>query len=212
MTRETETQTPMVTLTTLDRLVGLLTVGLILFGSYSWWRATRRVRGRSGMMDRMMGTMPGMDPSWYLVGTVTAASVILGVYVISREQVAKTLSSSTTDSVTVDEYRDDQSEGSNESPSSRPSDQAEPAMAGPPFARQPSPLTFLPEDEQRVLEPVLESPGLTQVELRGRSDFSKAKVSQAISELEDRGLIYREKQGRTYRIYPGELLKDQDGA
>ncbi|WP_438267490.1 helix-turn-helix transcriptional regulator [Haladaptatus halobius] len=34
---------------------------------------------------------------------------------------------------------------------------------------------------------------MTQVELRRRSGFSKAKVSQAVSELEDRGLIYREK-------------------
>ena len=211
MTGEAETQTPMVTLTTLDRLVGLLVIGLTLIGSYSWWRATQRVRGRHGMMGQMMSTMPGTDPIWYLFGTLTAASVIVGVYVISREQLAETLSSSTADSVTVDEDRGDPSQRSKKSVSSQPSEQAEPAMTETTFAQQPSPLTFLPEDEQRVLKPVLESPGLTQVELRGRSDFSKAKVSQAVSELEDRGLIYREKQGRTYRIYPGELLKDQDG-
>ena len=202
----------MVTLKTVDRLIGLLVIGLTLIGSYSWWRATRRARGRHGMMDQMMGTMPGMDPIWYLFGTLTAVSVIVGVYVISREQVAEILSSSTAGGVTVDESEGDQSSASNEGPSSRSSEQGEPAMAEAQFSGQPSPLTFLPEDEQRVLKPILESPGLTQVELRGRSDFSKAKVSQAVSELEDRGLIYREKQGRTYRIYPGELLKDQDGS
>jgi uncharacterized membrane protein len=68
----------------------------------------------------------------------------------------------------------------------------------------------LPEDERRVLEPVLKTPGLTQVELRGRSDFSKAKVSQTVSELEDRGLLYRERQGRTYRVYPGELANARE--
>jgi uncharacterized membrane protein len=67
---------------------------------------------------------------------------------------------------------------------------------------------MLPEDERRIIEPILQSPGLTQVELRGRSDFSKAKVSQTVTELEDRGLVYREKQGRTYRVYPGEPIKE----
>ena len=212
MNQEVENQAPMVTLKTADRLVGLLVVGLTLIGSYSWWQAAQRARGGHGMMGQMMGTMPGMDPIWYLVGTLTAVSIILGVYVMSREQVAETLPGSTAGGVTVDENWDDQLQRPNESPSPRPSEQTEPAMAETKFSGQPSPLMFLPEDEQRVLEPILESPGLTQVELRGRSDFSKAKVSQAVSELEDRGLIYREKQGRTYRIYPGELLKDQDGA
>jgi len=70
------------------------------------------------------------------------------------------------------------------------------------------PVGMLPEDERRIIEPILQSPGLTQVELRGRSDFSKAKVSQTVTELEDRGLVYREKQGRTYRVYPGEPIKE----
>ena len=69
---------------------------------------------------------------------------------------------------------------------------------------------MLPDDERRIIEPIIDSPGLTQVELRGRSDFSEAKVSQTVSKLEDRGLIHREKQGLTYRAYPGELLKEQN--
>ena len=193
----------MVTLKTVDRLVGL-----ILLGSYSWWRATRRVLGRRGMM----GTMPGMDPIWYLLGTLVAVSVIFVVYVTSREHLSEILSGSTSDGEMVDKDQVDESHGSPRNPPSPVSGRGEPPMAETQVSKQPSPLTFLPEDEQRVLEPVLESPGLTQVELRGRSDFSKAKVSQTVSELEDRGLIYREKQGRTYRVYPGELLKDQDGS
>lgn len=70
-------------------------------------------------------------------------------------------------------------------------------------------LELLPDDERRILEPVVESPGLTQIALRDRSDFSKSKVSQTVSELEKRGLLYREKQGRTYRVYPDDNLADR---
>ncbi|MCU4717104.1 helix-turn-helix transcriptional regulator [Halapricum hydrolyticum] len=70
-------------------------------------------------------------------------------------------------------------------------------------------LDLLPDDERRILEPVVESPGITQIALRDRSNFSKSKVSQTVSELEKRGLLYREKQGRTYRVYPGDDLGDR---
>lgn len=70
-------------------------------------------------------------------------------------------------------------------------------------------LEILPEAERRVLEPVLETPGITQVEVVARSDYSDAKVSQTLKALRGRGLVYREPQGRTYRLYPGTVL---DGA
>ncbi|QSG06111.1 DUF7343 domain-containing protein [Halapricum desulfuricans] len=73
----------------------------------------------------------------------------------------------------------------------------------------PQVLELLPDDERRVLEPVVESPGITQIALRDRSNFSKSKVSQTVSELEKRGLLYREKQGRTYRIYPDDDLAER---
>ncbi|WP_377076434.1 helix-turn-helix transcriptional regulator [Natronoarchaeum sp. GCM10025703] len=69
-------------------------------------------------------------------------------------------------------------------------------------------LDVLPEDERRILQPVVDSPGLTQIELRDRADFSKSKVSQTVSDLEKRGLLYREPQGRTYRIYPSDDLDE----
>ena len=211
MNQEAENGTPMVTLKTVDRLVGLLVTGIILLGSYSWWRATRRALARDGMMGQMMGTMPGMDPIWYLFGTLIAVSVVFGVYVVSREQLADVLSTSTPAGVAeADRDAPDESTSPNthssEHPSEQPTRESSTTDSTP---KRPSALTFLPEDERRVIDPILESPGLTQVELRARSDFSKAKVSQTVSKLEDRGLIYREKQGRTYRVYPGELLKEQ---
>jgi hypothetical protein len=211
MNQETEEETPMITLKTVDRLVGLLIVGIILFGSYSWWRATRRALARDGMMGQMMGTMPGMDPIWYLFGTLIAVSVVFGVYVVSREQLANVLSTSTpAGTAEPDRDKPDGSASPSAQSSEHPSEQpTQESSTNDSTLKGTSALTFLPEDERRVIDPILESPGLTQVELRARSDFSKAKVSQTVSKLEDRGLIYREKQGRTYRVYPGELLKEK---
>ncbi|WP_330633327.1 helix-turn-helix transcriptional regulator [Halocatena halophila] len=71
-------------------------------------------------------------------------------------------------------------------------------------------LDVLPHDETQIVEPVLTSPGITQSELRDRADFSKAKISQTVTDLEKRGLLYREEYGRTYRIYPDKSLSGVD--
>ena len=70
-------------------------------------------------------------------------------------------------------------------------------------------LDLLPEDERRVLTPVIESPGITQTAVADRADYSRSKVSQTVTDLEDRGLLYRERQGRTYRVYPADDLGDR---
>lgn len=69
-------------------------------------------------------------------------------------------------------------------------------------------LEILPDDERCILEPILEMPGITQMEVVDRSDFSDAKVSQTLKALRERGLVYREPQGRTYRLYPGTVLSE----
>lgn len=204
----------MVSIRTVDRLVGLLVVTLLFVGALGGWIAARQMARRSGMM----GMMPGTNPVWYLFGTLLVVSVVVGVYVLSRGQLAAALSGTPAPEPVDDENgRSDGQRGpadrSPEKPADRSPDESadrsnrDPAASDPPSADAAA-LRFLPDDERRVVEPILESPGLTQVELRARSDFSKAKVSQTVSELEDRGLIYREKEGRTYRVYPGELLKE----
>ena len=195
----------MVSIKTVDRLVGLLVVALLFLGGVSGLIAARQMARRSGMM----GMMPGTNPVWYLFGTLLVVSVVIGVYILSREQLADVLSARFSS-----ESKDGVHGGSEGQHSENQSAQGSASQSKPEPSPSESPtvdsvaLTFLPEDERRVVEPVLETPGLTQVELRARSEFSKAKVSQTVSELEDRGLIYREKQGRTYRVYPGELLKE----
>lgn len=69
-------------------------------------------------------------------------------------------------------------------------------------------VSILPDDERQVLAPVVADPGLTQIEVTDRTGLSKAKVSQTLTALRERGLVYRESAGRTYRLYSGKRLDD----
>ncbi|MEF8775670.1 MAG: MarR family transcriptional regulator [Haloarculaceae archaeon] len=200
-----------------DIVVGALVGLVLLIGGALTWDAYRQRQAldesMGSMMDTSMGGMHGPDPLWYLFGTVVVATVIGGAYLLVRDE------------ITVAE-RSSHPEGGRYS---EPSSQAEPADATPTATPGSEPteggdrpigslnpeaqprarvLDLLPDDERRVLEPVLSSPGITQIELRDRSDFSKSKVSQTVTALEERGLLYRERQGRTYRIYPSDDLQD----
>ncbi|MFC4987356.1 helix-turn-helix transcriptional regulator [Saliphagus infecundisoli] len=182
---------------TADRLVAVLVISILTVGGYATLRAYWRLRTTSGMMQMM----PGMDPLWYAFGTLIAVSAVLGTYALARDTFTTT-PTGTDDTETNRDTETNTEQEQTKTASVRDSDHKD--------TPAPRLLDMLPEDEQRVIEPVLDTPGLTQVELRARSDFSKAKVSQTVTELEDRGLLYRETQGRTYRVYPGELLKDED--
>jgi biotin operon repressor len=68
----------------------------------------------------------------------------------------------------------------------------------------------LSKKAEDLLNQILENPEL-QNELPGKLDVSKATVSNAVSELKDRGLIIRKKKANTYLIEPDreELEKQQ---
>lgn len=183
-----------------DRIVLGIVIGIALIGGYSTVRAYWQLRTASGMMGDMLLGMPGANPVWTFFGTLIAISVVLGAYALSRDRLFPESDGSASNTArTAEPEAPPQTNANAESPGSGGESDLDAA---------PRPLAIFPDDERQVLEPIIKSPGLTQVELRGRSDFSKAKVSQTVSALEDRGLIYREKQGRTYRVYPGELLKE----
>jgi len=154
----------------IEHLLAAMLAAILAIGGYGWWRERQRMLVADQMFQDTMGhgtEIHGPDPTVYLFYTFISASVIVGLYLVTRWR--------------------------KEPVSNRD--------------RDASPLSLLPDDEKQVLEPILESPGVTQVELRGRSGFSKSKVSQVLNELEERGVLYREPQGRTYRVYPGKLLK-----
>ena len=217
-----------------DTAVGvLLGVVLLVGGSYGWqaYQRRRAVDGMMGsMMDSSMGSMHGPDALWLAFGTLLIVAVIGGGYLLIREELSTeanapstaTQSTPTTtavdaDSGTVDARSSEADTGSKETESASTAAAGEPAATESADARSESinpeahpqrrVLDLLPKDERRVLEPVIDSPGVTQIELRDRADFSKSKVSQTVSDLESRGLLYRERQGRTYRVYPSDDLQ-----
>jgi DNA-binding transcriptional ArsR family regulator len=189
-----------------DTVVGVLLVFVLLAGGAFSWQAyqQRRAIERSmgTMMDSSLGTMHGLTPLWYVVGTLFVVSVIGSLYYLIRDEF--TDSEGATDGKQVDP----DSPPAEESTSKTDEDTQETSI-NPESNPEARVLDLLPDDERRVLEPVLNSPGVTQIELRDRSDFSKSKVSQTVSSLEERGLLYRERQGRTYRIYPSDDLRHQ---
>ncbi|WP_435066218.1 helix-turn-helix transcriptional regulator [Halobaculum sp. EA56] len=189
-----------------DTVVGVLLGFVLLTGGVLSWRAYQQRRAieqsMGSMMGSSMGTMHGPDPLWYVVGTLLVAGVIGGVYYVVRGELTDPEVADTTAPV-------DPAQTSAATATSMDDDAAPATSINPESDPQARVLDLLPDDERRVLEPVLNSPGITQIELRDRSEFSKSKVSQTVSSLEERGLLYRERQGRTYRVYPSDDLRQQ---
>jgi len=190
-----------------DAVVGLIVAAVVIIGGALSWQAYQQQQAfeqMGSMMGTSMGAVHGTNPLWYVLGTILVSVVIGGGYLMIRDDVTSTEAVDRQGSDVLDQIDQERSEFESE-PSTQtpqPSDGINPETQ--PRARV---LDLLPDDERRILEPVLSSPGITQIELRDRSDFSKSKVSQTVSALEKRGLLYRERQGRTYRIYPSDDLK-----
>jgi uncharacterized membrane protein len=190
-----------------DAIVGLIITAVVIIGGALSWQAYQQQQSfeqMGSMMGTSMGAVHGTNPLWYVLGTILVSVVIGGGYLMIRDDVTSTEAVDRQGSDVSDQIDQERSEFESE-PSintAQPSDGINPETQ--PRARV---LDLLPDDERRILEPVLSSPGITQIELRDRSDFSKSKVSQTVSALEKRGLLYRERQGRTYRIYPSDDLK-----
>ena len=65
------------------------------------------------------------------------------------------------------------------------------------------------KDESLIINIIREHEGITQDSLRFKTGFSKAKISLILKELENKGIIYRERFGKTYRLYIGDWLKEK---
>lgn len=65
----------------------------------------------------------------------------------------------------------------------------------------------LSEDEKKILDEIKKADEITQDSLRFRLDWSKAKVSTILTNLDKRELIQRERTGKTYKVYLQKSLK-----
>jgi uncharacterized membrane protein len=201
---------------------------------------TRSTGMMGGSMMGSTGTTGvGTDPTWVVLGTVLVAAAVAVPYLFFRTGLAAdagddrggsadsvasaaTIPDPTRKARTATESGDAEATSGLEDPgaggTAHPDDGHATDGAAPADGESTTDetaasrrlLDVLPADERRVLEPVVASPGLTQIELRDRADFSKSKVSQTVSDLEKRGLLYRERQGRTYRIYPADEIGGEE--
>lgn len=203
---------------TADTVVGLVVSLVLAIGLFLTWDGFREYRAFDGMMGGG-GMHAPTHPLWYLLGTLLVAGVLVGVYAVVRDDLidgnrrgvddtgAHLAGDTTADSAPNVRAAAEREPEPDTGPSTDSSED-DGTETRPDASRNL--LDVLPEDERRVLSPVLESPGLTQIELRDRSEFSKSKVSQTVSDLEKRGLLYREPQGRTYRVYPADDIDEID--
>ena len=67
-------------------------------------------------------------------------------------------------------------------------------------------LKAMDENERKVLKAIKEQEGITQSTLKYRTDLSKAKVSQILTDFEKKHLIKREVKGKTYTVYLTENI------
>jgi uncharacterized membrane protein len=56
------------------------------------------------------------------------------------------------------------------------------------------------EDERKVLDVLLKENRISQKKIARETGFSKAHISRISKKLEDRGIIERNKKGRTYEV------------
>jgi len=188
-----------------DALVGLLVAAVLVGGGALTWQAYQQQQAfdqMGPMMGTSMGAVHGTNPLWYVLGTILVSAVVGGGYLVIRDDLTSTDASEHSQNGMATPADHERAESPDDA------SHAEGAIS-PESQPQARVLDLLPEDERRILEPVLSSPGITQIELRDRSNFSKSKVSQTVSALEKRGLLYRERQGRTYRIYPSDGLRQK---
>jgi len=59
----------------------------------------------------------------------------------------------------------------------------------------------LSDDEKKILDEIKKAGEITQDSLRFRLDWSKAKISTILTNLDKRNLIQRKRTGKTYNVY-----------
>ena len=66
---------------------------------------------------------------------------------------------------------------------------------------------ILKDDEVQVFDALIANEGISQSKLLGKVDFSKAKLSQVLSDLNHRDIVMKKKYGKENRIYIASWIK-----
>lgn len=67
--------------------------------------------------------------------------------------------------------------------------------------RREEKIEYMKEDEQLVIKEIMQIEGIDQRDIQRKTNFSKAKLSKIISELEKRDIVRKEKIGRRNKLY-----------
>ena len=148
-----------------DTVAVLLVAFVLVAGGIATWQAYQQWVGLSDMGGHMGGsasTIHGTHPVWFALGTLLTAAVISGVHLSVRDRLV-----SSSDSETVSNTGHSDPEGNTQS-STEEQSTASTSVTGTDSTSSQQVLDLLPDDERRILQPVLDSPGLTQIELRDR--------------------------------------------
>ena len=62
-------------------------------------------------------------------------------------------------------------------------------------------LKGMDENEKKILTAIKDQTGITQSTIRFRTDLSKAKVSQILTDFERKQLVRREEKGKTFELF-----------
>jgi len=65
-------------------------------------------------------------------------------------------------------------------------------------------LKTLDPNEQKILKVIKENEGIAQNTLRIKTELSKAKISQVLTDFAKKNIIRKEEKGKTYSIYMSE--------
>ncbi len=66
---------------------------------------------------------------------------------------------------------------------------------------------ILSDDEKKILNEIKKAKEITQDSLRFRLNWSKAKISTILTNLDRKGVVQRERTGKTYKVYLQKQFK-----
>ena len=158
-----------------NKKLGLIIIGLSVLFSFFMWGFSSQLSALKTDACACGNTCTAHEPSYLVHGgiAVIVATLSLGVYLLFFEKSHQTL---------INKLKEDASIKSE-------SEKFNLILMG------------LNEDEKKILASVKDQDGITQHTLGLRTDMHKSKLSIIVGMLEQKGLVKREKKGKTNQVF-----------